>query len=530
MKINFEQDWKFPPLLHLSNCRLFVHQVSPLNLLVAAAEATPYAKTGGLADVAGALPQELAKLGHNVILLVPRYRCVNESGRSFHPVARLPVRMPEGVVDVSIDEDVRSVAGPSTGFRVWAIRHDPYFDRAGLYQERGIDYPDNMDRFAFFCRAIIETMVYLRQKMQWKTDLLHLHDWQTALCSAYLKTTDRGRTELDGVKTVLTLHNAGYQGIFPGSQFSKTGLPPALFAPDGFEFYGSVNLLKGGIVFSDYLTTVSPTYAQEILNPDGGFGLDGVLRNRQTHFQGILNGIDVELWNPETDPYLPARYSVSDRTGKLICKRALQSEFNLPHTQQPLVAAIGRLTSQKGFDLIEAIIPQLMTHDLQLVMLGTGDQAYEERFKALQARYSDRMGLHVGFDEALAHRIEGGADMLVMPSRYEPCGLSQLYSLRYGTVPIVRKTGGLADTVVPLTPQFLQSGKATGFHVIEATTSALLTVLFRAIQVYHDRSTWECLMKIGMKSDFSWARSAKTYERLFASLVGTVNSATARPS
>jgi starch synthase len=507
-----------------------VHQASPLNLLVAAAEATPYAKTGGLADVVGALPLELAKLGHDVILLVPRYRCVDESGRSFHPIARLPVRMPEGVVDVSIDEDVRPVAGHSIGLRVWAIRHDPYFDRAGLYQEGGLDYPDNMDRFVFFCRAIIETMVHLRQKMQWKTDLLHLHDWQTALCSAYLKTTDRGRTELDGVKTVLTLHNAGYQGLFPGSQFLKTGLPPALFAPDGFEFYGSVNLLKGGIVFSDYLTTVSPTYAREILTPDGGFGLDGVLRNRQAHFQGILNGIDVDLWNPETDPYLSAQYSASNRTGKLICKRALQSEFNLPQTQQPLVAAIGRLTSQKGFDLIEAVIPQLMMRGMQLVMLGTGEQAYEEKFKALQVRYHDRMGLHVGFDEGLAHRIEGGADMLVMPSRYEPCGLSQLYSLRYGTVPIVRKTGGLADTVVPFETETVQAGRATGFHMEGSTADALLASLSRAIGAYHDRSTWDRLVETGMKTDFSWSRSAQAYQRLFASLVGPVNRATSRPT
>jgi starch synthase len=530
MKINFEQDWKFHPPLTPSNCRLFVHQASPLNLLVAAAEAIPYAKTGGLADVAGALPQELAKLGHDVILLMPRYRCVNESGRSFHPIARLPVRMPEGVVDVLIDEDLRPVPGRSSGFRVWAIRHDPYFDRAGLYQEGGLDYPDNMDRFAFFCRAIIETMVYLRQKIQWKTDLLHLHDWQTALCSAYLKTTDRGRTELDGVKTVLTIHNAGYQGLFPGSQFSKTGLPPALFAPDGFEFYGSVNLLKGGIVFSDYLTTVSPTYAREILTPDGGFGLDGALRNRQTHFQGILNGIDVDLWNPETDPHLPARYSVSDRTGKLICKRALQREFNLPETRQPLLAAIGRLTSQKGFDLIEAIVPQLMTRDVQLVMLGTGDPAYEEKFKSLQARYPDRMGLHVGFDEGLAHRIEGGADMLVMPSRYEPCGLSQLYSLRYGTVPIVRKTGGLADTVVPLTTETVRAGEATGFHMEGSTADALLASLGRAVGAYRDRSTWDELMVTGMKADFSWAHSAQAYQRLFVSLVGSANRGISRPA
>ena len=498
-------------------------QKSSLNLVVAAAEAIPYAKTGGLADVAGALPQELVKLGHDVILVVPGYRCLNESGRLFHPVARISVQMPDGVVDVSIDEDLRPVAGSFKSLRVWAIRHDPYFDRAGLYQESGKDYPDNLERFAFFCRAVIEAMVYLQRKMHWKTDLLHLHDWQTALCAAYLKTVDRGRTELEGIKTILTLHNVGYQGISPGSEFSKAGLPAELYSMQGFEFYGSVNVLKGGIIFSDFLTTVSPTYAREILTPEGGFGLDGVLRTRSNQFQGILNGIDVDLWNPETDPFLPANYSAKNRAGKILCKQALQREFKLPETKQPLLAAIGRLTSQKGFDLIEAIVPELMTHEVQFVLLGTGEQVYEENFSAMQARYSGRMGVHIGFDEGLAHRIEGGADMLVMPSRYEPCGLSQLYSLRYGTAPIVRKTGGLADTVIPLTRQPSEAGKATGFQVEEATSDAILASLIFALETYYDRSTWNRLMENGMAADFSWSRSAKAYQRLFVSLMGSAN-------
>jgi len=521
-KIDSEPPWNVHPPRNPNHDRLLVSQASPLNLLIASAEAIPYAKTGGLADVAGALPREFAKLGHDVILLLPHYRCVNDSGRSFRQIARLPIRVPAGVVDISIYEDIVPVTGHPAGFRVWAIRHDPSFDRVGLYQEEGQDYPDNLDRFTLFCRSIIETIVYLRREMNWKTDLLHLHDWQTALCSAYLKTVDRGRKELEGVKTVLTLHNAGYQGIFPGSQFSKTGLPSSLFALNGFEFYGSTNLLKGGIVFSDYLTTVSPTYARELLTPEGGFGLDGVLRTRQAEFQGILNGIDIDLWNPETDPYLPATFSASDRSGKLICKHTLQREFNLPETQHPLVAAIGRLTSQKGFDLIEEIIPQLMTQGVQLVMLGSGEHELEERFRALQARYRDHMGLRIGFDEGLAHRIEGGADMLIMPSRYEPCGLSQLYSLRYGTVPIVRKTGGLADTIVPLASQALKAGRVTGFHMVASRADALLDSVNHALTIYNDRATWNRIVEAGMKSDFSWTRSAKTYANLFMSLVGTV--------
>ena len=491
----------------------------PLHLLVAASEAAPYAKTGGLADVAGALPQELAKLGHDVILLVPRYRCVTQSGRSFRPIAKISVPTPQGLVETSIEEDIVSVTGHPTGLRVWAIRHDPYFNRPGLYQERGLDYPDNLDRFVFFCRAIIEIMVYLRREKQWKTDLLHVHDWQTALCPVYLKAGDQQRPELKGVKTVLTLHNVGYQGLFPAGEFSKTALAPSLFSLAGLEFYGSVNVLKGGMLFADYLTTVSPTYAREILTPELGFGLEGVLRNRQSHLQGVVNGIDIDLWNPETDPYLPATYTVRNRAGKRVCKRALQREFKLPETQAPLLAMIGRMTPQKGFDLIEAVIPQLMTLNVQLVMLGTGDPAYEDMFKSFQARYPDRMGVHIGFDEGLAHRIEGGADMLVMPSRYEPCGLSQLYSLRYGTVPIVRKTGGLADTVVPLDTRKPDAVPATGFHIEEHTAESLLSTLQHAMRVFHVPGLWNRLIEAGMSADVSWGRSAQAYDRLFASLV-----------
>jgi len=489
------------------------------NLLVAASEAIPYAKTGGLADVTGALPQELVRLGHDVILLVPRHRSINESGRTFRQLDVLPIPTPQGIVNAIIEEDIVSVRECSKGLRVWAIRYDPYFDRAGLYQERGQDYPDNLERFAFFSRAVIEVAAYLWRGKQWKTDILHLHDWQTSLCAAYLKSTHRNRSELKDIKTVLTLHNMGYQGLFSGNEFQKTGLPSSLFGLDGLEFYGSLNLLKGGIVFSDYLTTVSPTYAKEILTREGGCGLDGVLRNRQADLQGILNGIDVEIWNPETDPFLPATYSVNDRTGKAVCKTALQREFRLPESNVPLLAAIGRMTSQKGFDLLETVIPELMRLDVQVVMLGTGDPSYEERFQTLQMRFSDRMGLRIGFDEGLAHRIEGGADMLVMPSRYEPCGLSQLYSLRYGTVPIVRKTGGLADTVVPLERGKAAAPLATGLFIEEHTSESLLMSLRYSLEVFQDAGQWNRLVETGMGSDVSWARSARDYDELYASLV-----------
>ena len=491
----------------------------PLNLLMVSSEAVPYAKTGGLADVAGALPLELAKLGHDVILLLPRYRCLNESGRSFRSVCQLRVPTPQGLVDTLIEEDVIPVSGGGRQVRVWTVQNEAFFDRPGLYQDRGIDYPDNLDRFSFFCRATIEVMAYLRTACRWTTHILHLHDWQTALCAVYLNAIAKDRQDVQGVRTVLTLHNVGYQGLFPGDQFEKTGLPPSLFTPAGLEYYGSVNLLKGGIVFADYVTTVSPTYAREILTPEFGFGLEGVLLNRADRLLGILNGIDIDRWNPETDPYLPANYSATDRSGKQVCKQALQREFQLPETSVPLLGVIARLTSQKGLDLVAAIIPQLMAMDLQLVILGAGEPDLEANFKALQADYPDRMGLYIGFDEGLAHRIEGGADVFVMPSRYEPCGLSQLYSLRYGTVPVVRRTGGLADTVVPLTAQAWQAGRATGFHVEADTAGALLSILRQAVEVYQDRSMWDRLVEVGMKTDVSWARSANAYDQLFLSLV-----------
>ena len=491
----------------------------PLNLLMVSSEAVPYAKTGGLADVTGALPLELAKLGHDVILLLPHYRCLSESGRSFRSVCQLQVVTPQGLVDTLIEEDVVPVGEGGRLVRVWTIRNEAFFDRSGLYQDYGIDFPDNLDRFSFFCRATIEVMAYLRTACRWSTHILHLHDWQTALCAVYLNTVDRDRTEAQGARTVLTLHNVGYQGLFPGKQFERMGLPPSLFTPAGLEFYGMVNLLKGGMVYADYVTTVSPTYAREILTPEFGFGLEGVLRNRANRPLGILNGIDIDRWNPETDSYLPANYSMIDRSGKLLCKQALQREFQLPESPVPLLGVIARLTSQKGLDLVATIIPQLMEMGLQLVMLGTGEPELEAKFKVLQARYPSSMGLRLGFDEGLAHRIEGGADMFVMPSRYEPCGLSQLYSLRYGTVPVVRKIGGLADTVLPLAAGARQAGQATGFHIEEDTAEALLVALRQAVSVYQDRSMWGQLVEAGMTTDVSWVRSANAYDRLFVSLV-----------
>jgi starch synthase len=492
-----------------------------LNIVMAASEAVPYAKTGGLADVVGALPPELIRLGHQVTLVLPAYRSLLAQRQSGKQVIQL--RLPTGGkwVGVTLEEEIVPVTGELHSLRVLAVRYDPYFDRPELYQDRQGDYPDNLERFTLFCRAVLEAVRFLTTVRGETVNLLHLHDWQTALCAVYLKVLDHGRKGLERLKTLLTLHNVGYQGLFPGERFPETGLPPALFSPSGLEFHGMVNCLKGGIIFSDAVSTVSPTYAKEILTKEFGYGLEGVLAGRSDGIQGIINGIDVTAWNAETDPYLPAHYSVADLAGKQACKRALQRELGLPIHQVPLLAVIGRLTAQKGFDLIREILPRLMTLDVQIAVLGSGEHHLEQQFLAAKAQYPDRLGVVIGFDEGLAHRIQAGADVLVMPSRYEPCGLSQLHSLRYGTVPIVRRTGGLADTVIPFGSSTVDGNRATGFHFVDPSATALLSVVVSALQVRRDRETWNSLVQAGMESDFSWPRSAQAYQRLYEALVAS---------
>lgn len=500
----------------------------PLNIVMAASEAVPYAKTGGLADVVGALPPELIRLGHRVTLIVPAYRSFMAARRSWKQTIQFPVPIGGDWLEVSLEEDMVPVSAGLPPLRVMAVRYDPYFDRSGLYQDQHGDHPDNLERFTLFSRAVLEALRSLSGLRGEAADVLHLHDWQTALCAVYLKVLDQERKGLERLKTLFTLHNVGYQGLFPGGQFAKTGLPPSLFSPSGLEFYGLVNCLKGGIIFSDAVSTVSPTYAKEILTKEFGYGLEGVLAGRVDGIQGIINGIDVTAWNPETDPYLPAHYSATDLSGKRACKQALQQELGLPVRDVPMLAVIGRLTAQKGFDLLREIIPELMARDVQLVLLGSGEHHLEQQFLAAKAQYPDRIAVSIGFDEGLAHRIEGGADMLVMPSRYEPCGLSQLYSLRYGTVPIVRRTGGLADTVVPFGSSMAEAKRATGFHFVDSSPSALLSAIELSLRIHKESDKWHWLQRAGMKTDVSWAQAAKQYVQLYRSLVETDEKGTSR--
>ena len=486
-------------------------EVKPLNVLVVSSEAVPYAKTGGLADVAGALTRELARVGHSVRLVIPRYGTIDGSAHGFKKWTDLLVPIALGSIRATVEQGIL----PDSKVPVLAVRHDPYFGRAGLYQEGGTDYPDNLERFAFFCRAVMELIPVLERETGWAPDILHGHDWQTGLCMVYPRTLYAADRLVGRLGTLFTIHNIGYQGLFPATDYWKTGLGLDLFAPTALEFYGSLNLLKGGLVFADLLTTVSPTYSREIQTGALGFGLEGVLRERKNRLVGVVNGIDVDLWNPATDSHLPNRYSLSDLSGKRACKAALQKELKLPVRDVPVLGIVSRLAAQKGLDLVADILPELVTLDVQIALLGTGEPSLEGLFRLLHTQHPDKVGLHIGFDEGLAHRIEAGSDMFLMPSRYEPCGLTQLVSLRYGSIPVVRRTGGLADTVVPFRPLTVREGRATGFVFGEATGDALLSAILLALRVYDNPKEWASLVHAGMSADVSWAKSARSYADLY---------------
>jgi starch synthase len=490
--------------------------IRPLRLLFVTPEAVPFAKTGGLADVTGALPRALARLGHEVRIILPRYRVIDGPTYGFREVFRLAVPHVGGAVSAVIERGWLAGAGSDTrgDIPVYAVRYDPYFDREGLYQEEGKDYPDNLARYAFFSRAVLEVVAALGRTESWVPQVLHGHDWQAALSLIYVKTIEARRSEFRGLRSLFTIHNVGYQGLFPGDQFATTGLGREWFTPAALEFYGQVNLMKGAILFADYLTTVSPTYSREIQTDAFGFGLEGVLAQRRDRLVGIVNGIDTELWNPQTDPEIPARYTVQDLAGKQVCKEAVQRELHLPVGASPLCVVISRLASQKGLDLVAEIVPELVRLNAQFILLGTGDAELEQRFQGLAAQYPKHVAVRFGFDEGLAHRIEAGGDLFLMPSRYEPCGLSQLISLRYGTVPVVRRTGGLADTVSPCVRlEGVVSG--TGFVFREATEAALLGAVREALEVYADRGAWARLVNAAMNTDVSWEKSAAEYVALY---------------
>ena len=478
-----------------------------MKIALIASEVAPFSKTGGLADVLGALSFALERLGHEVCVIAPAYRSALHGN---FPLHELPVKLSVPMGDRHEEAAVeQSTIGK--GVMVYLLRADSYFDREALYSTADGDYPDNAERFVFFSRAALEL---LRQR---QVDIVHCHDWQTALAVVYLKTQAARYPETAAAKTVFTIHNLGFQGIFPPQSWPLLGLDATLFTPQFLEFYGNVNFLKGAVVFSDKITTVSPTYAQEIMTAEQGFGLEGVLRQRAADLVGILNGVDYGQWNPWTDPLIKHHYGENSLSAKADCKRSLRLTFGLPDDNNAaLLAMISRLTSQKGFDLVEAIFDQLMQRDLQIVLLGTGEARYEQFFRAQAVQHSDRVGVRISFDEALAHQIEAGADLFLMPSLFEPCGLNQMFSLRYGTIPIVRAVGGLKDSVAPYDAN---ADAGTGFVFERYDGQALLDSIDQALSVFRNERAWTALRRRAMAMDFSCERTARQYADLYARLI-----------
>jgi starch synthase len=489
-----------------------------LRILFVTAEVSPLAQTGGLGDVAGALPPVLATFGHDIRIVMPLYQTVRDCGVPLiHTLTDMQVPLAFG----NRTAQVWQTHLPGRGTKgenpervlIYCIEQDEFFARPGLYGTETGEYPDNALRFIFFCRAAL----VLAQQLNWYPQVFHCHDWHAALIPAFLRFLPGMVSRLAAVATVFTIHNLAYQGQFPAWVFGATGLPAELFQPSGVEFYGGMNFLKAGLLYADALTTVSPTYAEEICTPEGGFGLDGVVRDRREVLVGILNGVDYEIWNPTKDPYLAAHYSIEDLKGKTLCKKVLLRAFGLPtDTQTPLIGVVSRLAEQKGVDLIAAACDRLLTLNLRLVILGSGDAHYETQLTTLARTYPDRIGVRIGFEDALAHQVQAGSDCLLMPSRYEPCGLTQLYSLRYGTIPIVRAVGGLQDTVIPFDPE---TGYGTGFMFAEPSADALAAAVREATETFADRTTWQRLMRNAMAQDFSWARSAARYLEIYHRLV-----------
>jgi len=472
-----------------------------LRILFAASEGLPFSKTGGLADVIEALPKALVAQGHELAVVLPRYRGIKTS----------MVVMPSVTIPLGGRLRFPSIADGTmlNGVRYFFVDDPGYFDRDGIYGNSAGDFLDNAERYSEFCRATIEIAKHV-----WPADVIHCHDWQTALVPVFLRSLYAADPLVKDLPVIFTIHNLGYQGHFPAAVLDRAGIPAEVYHPAGLEFYGIINLLKGGLVYSDYLTTVSKKYAEEIQTPEFGYGLDGVVRSRREHVVGILNGVDYSVWNPEKDKFIAAPYSAKDLTGKHACKKELLEIFGLSpeHETRPVLGIVSRFADQKGFDLIAAIAKDLMLEDVILTVLGTGERRYEELFETLANEFPGRLGVRIGYDNELAHKIEAGADMFLMPSRYEPCGLNQIYSLKYGTVPIVRATGGLDDTVESFD---VEHGTGTGFKFEPYTGAALLDAVRLALHHFTDERIWKRIQLNGMSKDFSWKRPATEYAKLY---------------
>ncbi len=491
-----------------------------MDILFCTSEAYPLIKTGGLADVSGSLPKALHALGHDVRIVLPAYPEVLQHSAGLTTVAELTL--------VGATEPVEILAGHLAGSEVglYLVNSPAHFRRPGnpYLQDDGSDWPDNAERFALFARAIV-ALALGQADRDWKPELVHCNDWQTGLVPALLS------LHRERPATLFSIHNLSYQGLFPAETFRTLRLPESLWSIDGVEFHGQLSFIKGGIACADHISTVSPTYAKEICTSAFGYGLEGLLQYRSNDLIGILNGMDSDTWNPATDLFIERTYNVHHLQHKLANKLALQRDHGLPRGAQPLLLGyIGRLVEQKGVDLMLAILDALFRHPVQLVVLGSGEQALEQQLEAAAQRYPHQLAVHTGYDERLAHRIEAGADALLMPSRYEPCGLNQMYSLAYGTVPIVHRTGGLADTVVDLNERSARDYSATGFCFDDTTPEAVLEACERALSYFQaSRIDWWKLVITGMKKDFSWPASAARYLDLYRAMCGIENDVEAPP-
>ena len=475
-----------------------------MKILFVSPEGLPYSKTGGLADVVEALPKALRQLGHEVAVLLPRYRG-NEITATLLSSVTVPVG--DGLRFPSICE-----AAPVDGVRYFLVDDPEYFDRAGLYGEDGKDYPDNAERFTEFCRVAIEVV-----KRVWLPDVIHCHDWQSGLVPVLIRTEYAKDPVVRSLPVVFTIHNLAYQGLFPRPTLRRIGLRESLFTMDMLEFYGQINFLKGALLHANYLTTVSPRYAKEIQTREYGCALDGVVRKRADQLIGILNGVDYSVWSPEVDPFIAQNYSAEHLEGKQACKADLLSSFGLPagDLSRPLAGIVSRFVDQKGFDLIADISADLMKENVAFVALGSGQREYERLFQGLSEKYPDRAAVKIGYDNGLAHKVEAGADIFLMPSRYEPCGLNQIYSLRYGTVPVVRATGGLDDTIQSFVTDGDGRAEGTGFKFEPYASGALLGAVRSALRTYENREAWRALQRNGMAKDFSWNSSAREYVSVY---------------
>lgn len=474
---------------------------------VIASEISPFAKTGGLADVVGTLSIALERLGHELCLIMPAYRSALQGSFSLTD-ASMEISVP-----ISDREETASVLRSQLGRRVtvYLVRGDRYFDREFLYGTNQGDYADNVARFVFLTRSALEILRHQR------VDVIHCHDWQTALTPVFLKTQPSRYPEIASTKTLLTVHNLAFQGVFWRHDWHLVNLDDYLFSPAYLEFYQNFNLLKGGLTFADKITTVSPTHASEIMSVEQGFGLQGVLQNRANDLTGILNGVDYSEWNPAVDPLIAKRYGAENLEGKRLCKDSLQRSMGLATKPAvPLFGIISRLTSQKGIDLIEKIFSSLMQRDVQFALLGSGEPRYQDFFSHAAAQFPSKVGVRLGFDEPLAHRIEAGADIFLMPSLYEPCGLNQMFSLKYGTIPIVRAVGGLKDTVEDYDEA---ASTGTGFVFESYDPQELWKTINRALQLFPDKRAWSALQRRAMSMDFSWDRSARSYSNLYQQML-----------